>query len=100
MLTAGLITSVICLVRNYDIVYSLGVLLIVMIIFAIIGFIGKKVVESQIKENKEQEEARFEEERQREMALLYEQEENSDENTTKEENAEVDMEVKEKKAEE
>lgn len=100
MLTAALITSVMCLVRNYETIYSLQILLVVMVIFSIIGFVGKRIVESQVNENKGQEEARFEEERRREMELLFQENENSDEDFTKDENAETDMEVKEKKVEE
>lgn len=98
MLTAGLITSIICLVKGYEIIYSLSLLLVVMIIFAIIGFISKKIIENQIREYQEQEEARLEEEKLKEMELIYLKD--GENETNDEEQLEVNQESKAENIEE
>lgn len=45
MLTAGLITSVICLVMRYELLKSMLILFIAMLIFAILGTIVKSIVD-------------------------------------------------------
>lgn len=45
MLTAGLITSVICFVARYELLKSMLILFISMLIFAILGTIVKSIVE-------------------------------------------------------
>lgn len=50
-LTAGLITCIICIVNQYDIIYSLELLLATIIIFYIIGTIAKSIIMKTIREN-------------------------------------------------
>lgn len=45
MLTAGLITSVICFVAGYELLKSMLILFISMLIFAILGTIVKSIVD-------------------------------------------------------
>lgn len=45
MLTAGLITSVICLVLGYELLKSMLILFVVMLIFAILGTVIKSITD-------------------------------------------------------
>lgn len=45
MLTAGLITSILCLVKGYELVKSMFILFIVMLLFAILGTIIKSIMD-------------------------------------------------------
>lgn len=49
-LTAGLITCIICIINQYDIIYSLELLLATIIIFYIIGTIAKSIIMKTIRE--------------------------------------------------
>ena len=55
-LLAGAITCLICLMRDYDVTYSLEVLLVVLIIFALIGMKAQRVIINVMREQKMQEE--------------------------------------------
>lgn len=58
-LLAGAIVCLICLMKNYDVTYSLEVLLISLIIFACIGFKSQKIIMNVIQEQKTEEEERI-----------------------------------------
>ena len=58
-LLAGAVASLICLMKNYDVTYSLEVLLVTLIIFACIGFKSQRVIMNVMHEQKEQEEERI-----------------------------------------
>lgn len=58
-LLAGAVASLICLMKNYDVTYSLEVLLVTLIIFACIGFEAQKVIINVMHEQKVQEEERI-----------------------------------------
>lgn len=51
-LLAGAIASWICLMKNYDVTYSLEVLLFVLIIFSFIGFKAQKIIVNVMQEQK------------------------------------------------
>lgn len=70
-LTAGAITSIACIIKKYEVLYSLELLLVVLIIFTIIGLTAQKIVLGVIKENKIQEEERIQEERLRQIEAEY-----------------------------
>lgn len=59
MLLAGTITCAICMIKRYDVLYSLELLLGALVVFYIIGRIVQKIAEKQlvvvIKEEKEEE---------------------------------------------
>lgn len=55
-LIAGAITCLICLMRNYDVMYSLEMLLLVLIIFSLIGMKAQQVILNVMREQKMQEE--------------------------------------------
>lgn len=51
MLLAGAIVSVITIVKDMDVTYSLGILLATLIIFYIIGLIAKKIIQKVLEGN-------------------------------------------------
>ena len=55
-LSAGAVTCLICIMKNYDVIYSLQTLLIVLIIFSYIGFKSQKIIMNVMHEQKQQEE--------------------------------------------
>lgn len=93
-LVAGAITSLICVMRNYDVIYSMEVLLVVLIIFALIGMKTQKIIMNVMHEQKmEEEEAiRMEEwkEAERLRALQQQQEEGEEEEVSEEETENVE----------
>lgn len=93
-LSAGAITSLICIFKGYDILYSLEVLLITLIIFAVIGFIAQAIVRAQIEENERQESERQLEERRKALEEEYAkmEAENEDKEVETEESAEENIE--------
>ena len=50
MLLAGLVASVICLVKKVAIIKSLTIILVVLILFLILGLIARKVIVSTLNE--------------------------------------------------
>ena len=58
-LLAGAVVCLICLMNNYDVTYSLEVLLVTLIIFACIGFKAQKIIMNVMQEQKEEEEERI-----------------------------------------
>lgn len=70
-LSAGTVASLICIFKGYDILYSLEVLLITLIIFAVIGFVAQAIVRAQIEENQKQEAERQLEERRKALEEEY-----------------------------
>ena len=55
-LLAGAVTCLICLMRDYDVLYSLEALLITLLIFMYIGFKVQKIIMNVVQEQKMQEE--------------------------------------------
>lgn len=55
-LTAGSVTCLICLLRDYDVLYSLEALLITLLVFSYIGFKTQKIIMKVMHEQKVQEE--------------------------------------------
>lgn len=55
-LTAGSVTCLICLLRNYDVLYSLEALLITLLVFSYIGFKVQKIIMNVMHEQRLQEE--------------------------------------------
>ena len=55
-LSAGSVTCLICLLRDYDVLYSLEALLITLLIFTYIGFKAQKIIMYVMHEQKVQEE--------------------------------------------
>lgn len=94
-LSAGAITSLICIFKGYDILYSLELLLITLVIFAVIGFIAQAVVKAQIKENQKQEAERQLEERRKALEEEYarQEAENEENKAEMEENEEMESDV-------
>lgn len=72
VLTAGLITSIICIMRDYEVLYSLELLFAVLLIFTIIGIVAQKIIIGQIMENKRQEAEKIQEERLKMIQAEYE----------------------------
>lgn len=91
-LSAGTITSLICIFKGYDILYSLEILLVTLVIFAIIGFIAQAIVKAQVEENKKQEAERLLEERRKALEEEYAKQEAENEENEEEikENTESD----------
>lgn len=58
-LLAGALTSLICIMKNYDVTYSLEVLLIVLILFACLGFKVQTVIMNVMHEQQLEEEERI-----------------------------------------
>lgn len=58
-LLAGAVVCLICLMKKYDVTYSLEVLLVTLIIFASIGFKAQKIIMNVMKEQKTEEEERI-----------------------------------------
>lgn len=58
-LLAGAVVCLICLMKGYEVTYSLEVLLVTLIIFACIGFQAQKVIMNVIQEQKIEEEERI-----------------------------------------
>lgn len=58
-LLAGAITCLICIMRDYEIVYSLEVLLVVLIIFTVLGMKAQKIIVNIMHEQKVEEEERI-----------------------------------------
>lgn len=57
-LLAGAITCLICILRDYDVIYSLEALLLVLLIFTAIGIKSQKIIINVMHEQKEMEEER------------------------------------------
>ena len=93
-LLAGAITCLICIIKGYDVLYSLEVLLITLIIFAVIGFIAQAIVRAQMEENARQEEERLLEEKRKALEEEYAKQETEGEEA-EEENTETEEEDKE-----
>lgn len=55
-LSAGSVTCLICLMRGYDVLYSLEALLITLLVFSYIGFKTQKIIMNVMHEQKLQEE--------------------------------------------
>lgn len=55
MLVAGLVASVICLLKKMDVIESLAIILLVLILFYVIGNIGKTIVRKTLSVSKEEE---------------------------------------------
>ncbi len=70
-LSAGAVTSLICIFKGYDVLYSLEVLLMTLVIFAVIGFIAQAIIKSQVTENKRQEAEHILEEKRKELEEEY-----------------------------
>lgn len=70
-LLAGAMTSLVCIIKGYDVLYSLELLLIALVIFIIIGYIVQAIVKTQMEENKKQEVERLQEERIKELEEEY-----------------------------
>lgn len=58
-LLAGALTSLICIMKNYDVTYSLEILLVVLILFACLGFKAQKVIMNVMHEQQLEEEERI-----------------------------------------
>lgn len=86
-LTAGAITSIITIVNKMDVVYSLELLLASLIIFYVLGWTAKKIIDKINKENNQQRMLREQEEREaeRQKELEAEQLEQESEESTAEE---------------
>lgn len=61
MLTAGAATSLICIIKGYDTLYSLKLLLGVLLCFYLIGLVAKKLLTKVMKDPEEEETAEEEE---------------------------------------
>lgn len=55
-LSAGSITSLICIMRDYDVLYSLEALLITLLVFTYMGFKVQKIIMNVVYEQRAQEE--------------------------------------------
>lgn len=55
-LLAGSVTCLVCLIRDYDVMYSLQALFITLLIFTYIGFKAQKIIMNVVQEQKMQEE--------------------------------------------
>lgn len=98
-LMAGAITSLICLMRNLDVMYSLEVLLVVLIVFLYIGIKTQKIIVNVMHEQKMQEEDMIRLAEFREAERLRKQLAGIDD-TEETEDAEKDSDEEEKAAEE
>ncbi len=98
-LMAGAITSLICLMRNLDVMYSLEVLLVVLIVFLYIGIKTQKIIVNVMHEQKMQEEDMIRLAEFREAERLRKQLAGIDD-TEETEDAEEDSDEEEKAAEE
>ena len=79
-LLAAAIASLICLLRNFQVIYSLQVVLITLVIFSYIGFKAQKIIVSVMHEQKmqEEEEIRLAEWREAEKLRAMSEGENQD----------------------
>ncbi|MBD5089711.1 MAG: hypothetical protein HDT30_13045 [Clostridiales bacterium] len=94
-LSAGSVTCLICLLRDYDVLYSLEALLITLLIFTYIGFKAQKIIMYVMHEQKVQEEEaiRIAEWQESERLRKLEMEKNMDEEEEQEEIEEDELET-------
>ncbi|MDE7422845.1 MAG: hypothetical protein K2N51_04015 [Lachnospiraceae bacterium] len=94
-LSAGSVTCLICLLRDYDVLYSLEALLITLLIFTYIGFKAQKIIMYVMHEQKVQEEEaiRIAEWQEAERLRKIEMEKNMDEEEEQEEIEEDELET-------
>lgn len=93
MLMAGLISSLISIIKRYDVTRSMVIIFVSMFLFYLIGLIARSIVHSNIKqmEEREAERLRLEEEHLEEEALLKEEEGKEEESVRMETRAAEDM---------